>query len=417
MAIVRQNNGLGRGIEQAGGAITEALQYRNQQNRYKEGASTLQKAMEGLGENPTPQAIAQAYNQAIADGAPADLVNSLGSLYSDMQRSQSKSPLNITKPGELSGILQQFGIEQGLADQYDALWPKLTTGGQTALANIVFDQVQRGGQGGGQSPNFQPQSPAAPNAQGAAPTPGQTQPAEGAFQFPKVDPFAGITPKERVGRQAELYKDNVKFYTEGTANYKGKQSEERSVKQLQNLNDSGKLPKGLTKSLNVDWTTGELRVPSAANAETQLFIKTINEFVRKARDSFGARVTNFELDKFLQGLPTLANTEEGRRMILSQMQAINGIDQIYESNIKKVYDHYGLRNIDRQQAEAIAEQMSQKQSEDMVERFYEAPRAQELYEVRKKTPRGHVLIKFEDKFGYVPEEELEVAISQGAKRR
>ena len=53
----------------------------------------------------------------------------------------------------------------------------------------------------------------------------------------------------------------------------------------------------------------------------QQYIKTLNDFISQAKNFFGARVTNFDLQSFKSRLPSLLNTEEGRRAIIEQMRA------------------------------------------------------------------------------------------------
>jgi hypothetical protein len=130
--------------------------------------------------------------------------------------------------------------------------------------------------------------------------------------------------------------------------------------------------------------------------------------VNKAKDSFGARVTNFEIDRFMQQLPSLANTEEGREIILEQMKTINEMDNLHQTSLRDVYRKYGISNIDPVQAEEIAEQLEKEQLGDLMERFEsivpQAPEAQE----------NEVMMMFQGRKVAVPQEQVQKALQSGA---
>ena len=89
------------------------------------------------------------------------------------------------------------------------------------------------------------------------------------------------------------------------------------VKHLQDLNEvPGALPTGVEK-WNVDSDTGDLRVKALATPEAQDYVKTISRTGSKGAKFFPGRVTNFDLDQFKQGFPMLANSPEGRRLIIN----------------------------------------------------------------------------------------------------
>ena len=98
------------------------------------------------------------------------------------------------------------------------------------------------------------------------------------------------------------------MYTETVDRLNALDDEYREVKHLQELNEiPGALPTGAQK-WNVDWDSGDLRVKALATPEAQDYVKTIARMARRAKDFFPGRVTNFDLDQFKQGFPTLANS-------------------------------------------------------------------------------------------------------------
>jgi hypothetical protein len=169
------------------------------------------------------------------------------------------------------------------------------------------------------------------------------------------------------------------------------------------------------EKFNINWKTGDIRFPALANAETQGFVKTINDFTVKAKDTFGARVTNFELASFMKRLPTLANSEEGRRLIIDQMQAMGDLDRLYYDSLKDVYDQYGLRGIDSQKAEEIASQLRFDQEQALIQKVNDSVSANEVFELKGSLPEGHVLIEYEGRRVGVPEAQLDRAVSKGGR--
>jgi len=180
----------------------------------------------------------------------------------------------------------------------------------------------------------------------------------------------GLTPSEKFRRQSERYKTGLPVYQKTTEKIRGLDRDKERLDILNNLNKSGKLPKDLGR-LNVD-KEGNLRVPFAASTEAQRYIKTLNEFSAGAKDTFGSRVTNFDLQQYMMRFPTLLNTEEGRNEISKQMEIVNRINSAYYKNLKRVYDKAGgVRKIDADIAEGLAEQMSEEEIGDLVAQFDE----------------------------------------------
>lgn len=320
---------------------------------------------------------------------------------SQQEARSSQPPID---PEKLSGLLQKFGMSPEEAARDAELYGSLSTGGKTSYAKMLIDKVQRGAF----SPD-QPQRPeVSPETQPENITSGEVE----EFDFPKVNPFLGLTPKEAVKKHTDLRKENIDFYKTSKEKGRGLKVEERSLKQLERLNNTGKLPKGLGR-LNISPKTGELVFPAAATPESQLFVKIINDFTTKAKDSFGARVTNFEIDRFMKRLPSLANTASGREMVLNQMQVINNLDQLNYDSLKEVYNKYGLGNINAEDAEQIAESIRTPKEEKLLEEYDNLIFKQDFI---SEEPTDKILIEYKGKKIRVPSKDLDKALSAGAKR-
>ncbi len=195
----------------------------------------------------------------------------------------------------------------------------------------------------------------------------------------------GLTPSERVKRQDSRYALQTPLVNKNSESLGALESENMSLNLLDELTDSGKVGQGAQK-LNINPMTGDLIIPQLGTPEEQLFAKTVNDFTVKAKDSFGARVTNFELDRFMQRLPTLANSPEGRKLIIRQMKIVNELNQMDKKAIQQVFDQYGVRNIDYPDAENKARESIKEKKEALRKEFFnlEQVAKQEEAEVVKK---------------------------------
>lgn len=193
----------------------------------------------------------------------------------------------------------------------------------------------------------------------------------------------GLVPEEKFKRSEKRFETGFKEYKEASTKLQGLTRDKERLDILENLNQSQKLPKGLGR-LNVD-KDGNLRLPFLGSNEAQRYVKTLNEFSAGAKDTFGSRVTNFDLAQYLKRYPTLFNTKEGRRQLLDQMKLVNQINSVYYKNLKKVYDEAGgARAVDADRAQALAERMSEKKVNELTEKFRQVgqfsskPRASEF---------------------------------------
>ena len=266
----------------------------------------------------------------------------------------------LQQEGERKAALDEYEdlIKRGFTPQEIGLWLHFTEGGKTHLSKEIVERIQR--EGGferrglpGKEENgldLLKQKDVTPSLEGEEDTTPSIEAIEGEKEH--------LTPRERNAREEIRYKINLPLFQAAQVKVKSHESEALGIQRLQKLNKTGKLPKGLQR-WNVNFTTGELRVPFLANADTQAFVKTINDFTTKAKDSFGARVTNFELKRFMKRLPTLLNTDEGREVVLRQMEIVNQINTLYDQGTLDIFDRAGgVRKIDWDQAQRKGEKQT-----------------------------------------------------------
>lgn len=394
---------LGRAIgESLGGGLQSGLvnqfqQQQQQQNQQRE-MSALQQAMSHGGQDPQSQLNA-VLRAPISNETKKLAIQSIQNQQEMNQRGQfqqqkfqqresetqqknlqeeQKNLQNLSQKKEVKDSLLKRGVPEDIADLYS----NATGGGKTAILKNLLDLEQRGMLPQGVFEQVSEQNEMDQDISDIS------QPKEKGFKFPKLEKPKARTPREQAQLQNQREKTNTPFYQDIVGKVKGSENQGLSLKRLEQLNNSGKLPTGFEK-WNINWVTGEPRFGAAQlSPETQLFVKTVNDFTTKAKDSYGSRVTNFDLQQFMKRLPTLANSTEGRGLILKQMEILNEIDELDHKTLQEVYDHYGIDNINSQQAKKIANVYKKEAQKDLLERYKSLDNLLDDVPTRKKVAEG-----------------------------
>ena len=428
VTIYQQPNALGRGIAGFVSPLAQVIGYNRLQEKenqrklaeeqkniekQQKWGTILNETIGNLGPDASSIDIARAYSSAISQGIPLDVAKDIGALQKSFA-APAQSGLGIQSRDELVDLLGRFGMNDEQAQREADLYVALPVGGKTQYANYLFDRLQRGQLNSDRQGFEQEHVTFIPNTIEKDLTTVSDEIQE--FEWPKIDTFEGLNDKERVARQNDLIKKNTDIYRDNATKARGFDDEIRRLGQLDRLNESGKLPRGMTKALNINWTTGDIRFPAASNAQTQLFAKTINDFTTKAKDTYGSRVTNFELGTFLRRLPTLANTEEGRRLILAQMKTQDEIEKLYYDSLQAVYDKYGTKNIDDATVQRISKDLRAEDEKKLIEQYSNIVKSQDVYELKDKAPENYYPVQSPTgEYGYVKYDQLNAAEKKGYK--
>lgn len=223
--------------------------------------------------------------------------------------------------------------------------------------------LKLGGLGQQSDSQFEPlqQQQAAPQVQQQ----NNKSPSNAQAQEPRID-WAALKPEER----RELYKvqrDKIKDEEERARNRfkdtkevrkdilaKGAQARENleSLDRLEELNKNG----DLNSNEYLEFLKGVgLDIPSMMTADTQEFNKITANFIRGAKAVFGSRVTEKELQYYLQTIPQMSNSPEGRqRVILNLKKLARGEREILNTYKEILKENGGLPPHD------IAEQLEDK---------------------------------------------------------
>lgn len=178
---------------------------------------------------------------------------------------------------------------------------------------------------------------------------------------------------------------------------------------MQTLNKKGGFPNVLSRPfvLNKD---GSLRAPEITDPKgyVQEYTKLTNAFQKNAKNYYGAQVSGFELASFNNMLPTLSNSQAGRERIINSMKIQTEIDDVIRSEIKDIYDQYGVRSLSRSQVEQLAEKRSAPKLEKLRKDFQEQG-VGNLVLIKGKNKEGKMVEKA------IPRQYLEAAKAKGFK--
>lgn len=311
-------------------------------------------------------------------------------------------------------------IESAFGPTAAKVWKASSTGGRTELLKTMLDAKLRGEDVNNllSSANIQDgESPEMINAAAQSAVTGE-------FKYPKLDTYAGLKPSEKPSYRENRRKENLPKFDDALKSIKSAETEERYINILEDINDSGKLPEGLGRIIinpETKMPYGIAELTGQVNAETQRWIKTINDFTTRAKDSFPGRVTNFDLQTFMSRLPGLLNTPEGRGVILQQMRIGNHINALYDRALKDVYHHYGADKITPEEANQIAERKIETEKAALEEKMISLGKASDaLYnrevESSQRGGRGKTVTMYtpDGEPLDVPENEVQELLKAGA---
>lgn len=122
------------------------------------------------------------------------------------------------------------------------------------------------------------------------------------------------------------------FINETTDKYKAFETETKPrLLQMQNLDDQKLI--GPTSAAFLDL----MGIPLGAldDPSSELFQKLSLDMLKGLPETFGNRILKVEVDNFLQTIPQLINSPDGRRMIASNMLKLGEMKEIYYNEMRK----------------------------------------------------------------------------------
>ena len=326
------------------------------------------------------QLFAQGLSKGLSGDAPNALVNQLVSGLQGREQRQQKNKQQID-PRKIKDALMGQGVPEDKANLV-AMAPR---GAQSAFIKQLFQQQEpEYGSSGYEDKYSEAEPPGSANLQEYLMKDDPSGVNLGSFFEPEYQEKEndyyddikslidnrnkGLTAKDASIADKDRYDKNLPLYEEYDRHREELEKNSNRYGIMNSL--SGKLPKGIGR-LNVN-SDGDLRAPFLAGANAERFVKTLNEFAKGAKQTFGSRVTNFDLEQYMKTFPGLLNSEEGIKQILKQMKIVNDIDKVYYNNLETVLDKAGgIRNIDWDVAKRYARKISAPKVNSLIKKFDE----------------------------------------------
>lgn len=155
--------------------------------------------------------------------------------------------------------------------------------------------------------------------------------------------FREIALKNQTEKEKRYYKFNEPIAAEANKRLQNLEIQDARFERLEELNKnySNKFPSRLTAA----WFSKDGQINKAGQAlladEVQEFVKLVQDNLSEAKDTFGARITNFDIDAFLRRLPSLLNSPEGRARVLRDLRLINQINRDHAAGILSIFRENG----------------------------------------------------------------------------
>ncbi len=147
-----------------------------------------------------------------------------------------------------------------------------------------------------------------------------------------------FTKRQATLKETKPYVDALK------AKEKAVKEADLRLKRMETLIDKGNLPNSalwsaLSKLENAPYISG-LTAPiaelikggtkwfSGNSADIEEFEKLSSEFVKNAKQYFGSRITQKEVELFMQTVPTLAQTDSGKKKLIENIRSLNELTEI-----------------------------------------------------------------------------------------
>ena len=160
---------------------------------------------------------------------------------------------------------------------------------------------------------------------------------------------------------------------------------DRTIGNLENLNNSGDLPGWFGRAM-LDPETGDpgtIAKIFGTSATSQLFSKNLNALISNIRGDVGAVRSNYEINRYMAQFPALLNTEDGRRVILRQMQINNDIKKLDKQSVIDVLSGRSLEEVSPTELlQKSNEKAEAKRKDLMAEMGYLTAHAEEIAQKR-----------------------------------
>jgi hypothetical protein len=156
--------------------------------------------------------------------------------------------------------------------------------------------------------------------------------------------------------------------------YDAARNADMRISKMEKLIDSGKLNHPVIAGLAKTATKGifdiGLNLMGLLSPESQEFDKLSTDFVKDAKDIFGSRLTNLDIETFLQTVPTLSQSNDGKRRVINNLKLFNEGAKIKKNAMDEIIDANG--GVTPPNIESLVEKVAAPRLDALAERFKES---------------------------------------------
>lgn len=161
--------------------------------------------------------------------------------------------------------------------------------------------------------------------------------------------------KQQIIDRRDAHKETKEYADKINKSYRAAVDSTKRLERINKLNEEGSLGipvfntalQALKKGI---WGVG-LDLTFLMKADAQELSKLSTDFIKNVKDIFGARITDNDIKYFLQTIPTLAQSKDGRTKVIRNLQSFDKAAQIKKkayNRIVKENDGWRTRDIDMQ---------------------------------------------------------------------
>lgn len=130
---------------------------------------------------------------------------------------------------------------------------------------------------------------------------------------------ADIQKKEEL----RIEKENRPFYEKINREFVRANKDDQRLLKMEELIKEGNLPAGFAYSI-----LKKLGLQGVLHPQAEEFEKLSQDFLKNAKDVFGSRITNMDIDYYLKTIPNLAQTDAGKMRVINNLKIMNEGDRI-----------------------------------------------------------------------------------------
>lgn len=146
--------------------------------------------------------------------------------------------------------------------------------------------------------------------------------------------------KEAKIEQRETDKETLPIYKETIRKYKDSRENDQRIGRMERLVEKGDLGDPTFNSFLETLSQGVfgfgINMKSLMSADAQEFDKLSTEFLKGAKELFGARVTDNEIKMFMKMVPTLTQSDAGKMRVISNMRTANQANKIRRDAMRDI---------------------------------------------------------------------------------